>query len=78
MRQSCRKESGKPGGTIGYSKRAKDRDRETERDLSELPTKCRGGQLGKEVFLFIYGGCEKMKERRRERRRERGSAVEVN
>jgi len=72
----ARKESGKPAGT--ESKRAKDRDRETERDLSELPTKCRGGQLGKEVLLFIYGGCEKRKERRRERRRERGSAVEVN
>ena len=28
---------------------------ERQRDLSELPTKCRGGQLGKEVLLFIYG-----------------------
>ena len=62
----ARKESGKPAGT--ESKRAKDRDRETERDLPELPTKCRGGQLGKEVLLSIYGGCERRRERRRERR----------
>ena len=49
----ARKESGKPAGT--ESKRAKDRDRETERDLPELPTKCRGGQLGKEPPVYIWG-----------------------